>query len=670
MTINKTHFTANVAYTTPSGRMHLGHGLGHVLTDTTLRYSALREGKKTFFGFGMHSTGKDIIKIISKLKGSEGLDQILERYNISSTKRDEVLNLPSMDEQVDCLVQEYKKQYQGVLEKLGVAMNYDSFFSTNQAANQAFTQWTLRRLDDTGLIITTEYERPYCPECDDIKHIDKDLSEVSAVGQVNWDKVRIEEGEITGGNFECRLHDGVKIIAKKRSERAIDYANTEMQQLTIDLIEGMKVYPSKYKSDLEGIIKSRLPKPFERKSEGTIGAISPFDSSKKVEALSDSNIYMEFYVISQFVNNNKIDAEQLNDNFFDYVILGKGQAEDVVTSSGIDLNIVNEVRQAIEEVYPVDLSVAGFEHISVHLPFSLFTHAAVLPSEFFFPEYIVTAHITRDGEKMSKSKGNVVYLDDLLELTKEKIEIGLQEETSFDAVRFFLVYYQSLDRDFDWNDDKFFSIGINGIKRYISTIQKSATALDYSEERELTSLDKWLTTFDQRALDNITREMDGRNFRSAMIQLVDIRSKAINRYLSNCEVPNLEIISNFLRNQINMGYPVMPRATESLRDNIFPQEELEWPSSIRENIFPEEYESFEHQFNKGNYEKALSGLVNSTLGKMMGRKEIKKGESVEIVTPTLYQKNVLERQRIPFKKFLDISFSTDPSLEKIEIRKS
>ena len=91
---------------------------------------------------------------------------------------------------------------------------------------------------------------------------------------------------------------------------------------------------------------------------------------------------------------------------------------------------------------------------------------------------------------------------------------------------------------------------------------------------------------------------------------------------------------------------------------------------LTENIFPEEYESFEHQFNKGNYEKALSGLVNSTLGKMMGRKEIKKGESVEIVTPTLYQKNVLERQRIPFKKFLDISFSTDPSLEKIEIRKS
>ena len=40
--VSKKKYTVNVAYTTPSGRMHVGHGLGHVIADVALRYGALR----------------------------------------------------------------------------------------------------------------------------------------------------------------------------------------------------------------------------------------------------------------------------------------------------------------------------------------------------------------------------------------------------------------------------------------------------------------------------------------------------------------------------------------------------------------------------------------------------------------------------------------------------
>ena len=662
-------YTVNVAYTTPSGRMHIGHGLGHTISDVALRYGALKQRKDTFFGFGMHSTGKDLIKILSKLGKEDQLSETLEQYNISRQKRDELLSRGSLQEQVSGLVEEYRRQYQEVIEKLGVAMNYDSFFSTHQEANQRYTQWTLRKLAEKGLIIETESERPYCPQCDDIKHIDKDLSEVSAIGKVDWDRVRIEDGKILGGDFECRLHSGEKIIVKKRKERAINYNDIQMQQKTIELVNGMDVFPRKYKSDLEDIIKARLAKPFERKTHENVGAISPFDPTKRVEALSDSNIYMEFYAISQLVNQRKLKPENLTDRFFDYVYLGKGDPNLAAKESGISEVTLEEAREQVNSTYPVDISVAGFEHLGVHVPFSLFTHAAVLPDRYFFPEYIITSHITRDGEKMSKSKGNVVYLDELLDLTKKDGKLGgLSEEASLDAVRFFLSYYQSLDRDFDWKDESFRSSGINGMRRYVTNISGAAEVLKGAKRKTIEPIDKWFSTFDQRTIRDITEKMDEKDSRGALVTLVDIRGKALSSYLSLSN-SNPKVLSDFLINQINMGYPVMPRVTDELRKIYFHGSSLEWPSVNPKVIFPEEYEMVEHQMKGKDYENNLSGEANTLLGKMFGRKEIGIGETVTIVAPTNYQIQVLPKQKIPLSKKINLNFSVDPHAKGIEIKR-
>ena len=661
-------YTVNVAYTTPSGRMHIGHGLGHIISDVALRYGALRQGKDTFFGFGMHSTGKDLIKILTKLNEEGNLPETLERYNINREKRDEILSLNNLSEQVDALVQEYKQQYQGVIERMGIAMNYDSFFSTHQKANQRYTQWTLKKLDEVGLIVETEADRPYCAQCDDIKHIDKDLSEVSVNGKVNWDEVRITDGQIYGGEFECKLHSKEKIVVKKRRERAINYADSQIQQKTIDLVQNMKVFPKKYKSGLEEIVKSRMAKPFERKAHENVGAISPFDSTKSIEALSDSNIYMEFYGISQLINQGKLDSENLTDSFFDYVYLDKGNPNEVAQNSGINREMLDEVKNHMENIYPVDISVAGFEHTEVHLPFSLFNHAAVLPKKYFFPEYIITSHVTKDGEKMSKSKGNVVYLDELLDLTEKEGKLeGLSNEASLDASRFFLSYYQSLDKDFDWNDNHFKSSGIRGMSRYVTGIIKAAKTLEYTEARSLNSIDKWISTIDQRTIQEITEKMDEKDSRRALVTLVDIRGKILSKYIASN--PNPEVLSKFLINQINMGYPVMPRATKELREGYFPGAQLEWPSPKFELNFSEEYETFEHQIKGEEYEKNISKKVNSLLRKMLGRKEINYGETVSIVAPTEYQIQVLHNQKIPLSKQINLEFSIDLESKGIEVRR-
>jgi len=665
--VSKKRYTVNVAYTTPSGRMHVGHGLGHIISDVALRYGALRQGKDTFFGFGMHSTGKDLIKILSKLGEENHLSEILEQYNISRQKRDEIISQNSLQKQVNELVEEYRRQYQEVIEKIGVAMNYDSFFSTHQEANQLYTQWTLRKLSEKGLIVETESDRPYCPQCDDIKHIDKDLSEVSAVGKIDWDRMRIEDGRIVGGDFECRIHSGEKIIVKRRKERAINYGDPEIQQKTTELTNRMEVFPRQCKVDLENIIANRMAKPFERKIHENVGAISPFDLTKSVEALSDSNIYMEFYAISQLLNQERLKSENLTDKFFDYIYLEKGDPDLVAEESKISRETLEEAREQVNNTYPVDISVAGFEHLGVHIPFSLFTHAAVLPEKYFFPEYIITSHITKDGEKMSKSKGNVVYLDELLELTRREGRLeGLSEEASLDAVRFFLSYYQSLDRDFDWKDENFRSSGINGMRRYVAKISEAAGLLEGVERKALEPIDKWFSTVDQRTVQDITEKMNERDSRGALITLVDVRGRYLSAYLSSS---NPRILSHFLINQINMGYPVMPRITSELRATYFPSSSLEWPSVNPEFIFPEEYEVFEHQVKGKSYERSISGEVNALLCKMFGRKEISIGETVTIVAPTNYQVQLLRKQKISLSEKLNLDFSVNPQIKGIEIRK-
>ncbi|MCX6750335.1 MAG: class I tRNA ligase family protein [Candidatus Pacearchaeota archaeon] len=474
---------------------------------------------------------------------------------------------------------------------------------------------------------------------------------------------------IRGGDFECRLHSGEKIIVKRRKERAINYGDPQMQQKTIELAKRMEVFPKKYKPDLENIIRTRLAKPFERKAHENVGAISPFDQTKSVEALSDSNIYMEFYAISQLINRGKLKSENLTDSFFDYIYIGKGDADIVARESRISKEILEETREHVNDTYPVDISVAGFEHLSVHMPFSLFTHAAVLPEKYFFPGYIVTSHITRDGEKMSKSKGNVVYLDELLDLTKIEGKLnGLSDGASLDAVRFFLSYYQSLDKDFDWNDDNFKSSGIKGMRRYVTGITEAANLLKGLEGRTLEPRDKWFSTVDQRTVQEITEKMDEKDSRGALVTLVDIRGKALSAYLSPSN-PNQGALSRFLLNQINMGYPVMPRVTDELRKMYFNDSKLEWPSAKPDFIFPEPYEIIEHQMKGRGYEKNLSGEINALLGRMFGRHEIGIGETVTVVTPTAHQIEVLHNQKISLSEKFNIKFLVDPLARGITIKK-
>ncbi len=665
----KKFFSGNVAYTTPSGRMHMGHGLGHITTDVAVRFSALLNEQEPFFPFGMHSTGKDLIRIIKQLSGEVNLENNLQRYNISPTERARILNCEHLDQQVGELVEIYRGQYRAVLTKLGTCIDFDSFFSSHQSENHRFTQWTIRKLIEKGLIVTTNAARPYCPDCNDIKAVEKDLSEVVAEGKVDWDTLRIEGGQLIGGKFFCRLHGNTQITVCDRNEKAIDYGNSEVQERAIALAANMSVWPSKYAADIPEIIRTRKAKPFEREPNEMVGAPSPINPSKRVEALADSNIYMEFFPFARSLNTGQLGLENLTDSLFDFVLLNKGSLEETARTSGLAPEKIQALKKQVTERYPIDISVIGLEHKEVHLPFSLFTHAAVLPEDFFFREYLVTGHITNRGEKMSKSKGNVVYLDEVLrDITERGLIEGVSREASLDSLRYFLSYYQYLGKDFNWDNDIFFSVGVSGTRKFVQGVLDHEQVVKSSEgKRNYDQKDKWLSTISHRAIEDYLGFMTQRNSRDAMILAVDTMGRSLRDYVTSTDQVNANLVRNYVSTQLKMVNPVMPRIARELFQRLFAEEIRGLPVINPAQIFPEDYEIEQHRRLGKEYVSSLTRAMAAQLSKLFGQKKIKPGDYVAISLPAEYTHQIASAMPLTVFRGARPTFSVDTTLREPKI---
>lgn len=458
----------------------------------------------------------------------------------------------------------------------------------------------------------------------------KDIQEKNLGGQIF---------KIIGGEFFCRAHKNQKIVAKPSEENSINYGNQKYQERTIELVRGMKLFPPKYRSELEEIILTRRAKPCERKAEGNIGALSPLSQGKRIEALADSNVYMEYYGIATALNTGLISSENLNDSLFDYLFLEKGNSRDVAETSGLEENRLLELKQLMNERHPVDVNIAATEHKDVHFPFSLFIHSAILPEKLFPREYLLTSHVMLEGEKMSKSRGNVLYLDDIVNFVKENPIDGVSQEASLDAIRFFLMSYQSLDRDFDWSQNLFVSSGLNRLQKYISFVNDLRFEDTRIENpRPLTNYDKWMMTRLQRTISDSTFAMESRRFREATIHF-DGLTKDIQKYSSNENVDE-NIVKSALSNQLGLLYSFAPRISNELHQRLFTTQISNWPVYNSEMEFPEEHDQIEHKHLGKKYVASLIGALKRSVGVAKGR-GIYDESGAEAVFPSNYSMELL-----------------------------
>ena len=153
-----------------------------------------------------------------------------------------------------------------------------------------------------------------------------------------------------------------------------------------------------------------------------LGSHIPWDKQFLIESLSDSTIYMAYYTIANYLHEdiyglkpkNGILPEMLTEEVFDYIFLGK---ELDFSKTQIPEKVLKEIRNSFTYWYPMDLRCSGKDLIGNHLTMSLYNHAVVWDKnpDYMTRGYFCNGYILVDGEKMAKSKGNFLTVNDLID---------------------------------------------------------------------------------------------------------------------------------------------------------------------------------------------------------------------------------------------------------------
>lgn len=158
-----------------------------------------------------------------------------------------------------------------------------------------------------------------------------------------------------------------------------------------------------------------------------LGTRLPWDKEYLIESLSDSTIYMAYYTIAHFVQGGGLDGgdvkaaaaaggirpEDLTDEVFNF-IFADPKTEPSVPESKIPAETLRAMRAEFCFWYPMDLRVSGKDLIRNHLTMSLYNHAAIWDKnpDMWPRSFFTNGHVMINSEKMSKSTGNFMTLED------------------------------------------------------------------------------------------------------------------------------------------------------------------------------------------------------------------------------------------------------------------
>lgn len=167
---------------------------------------------------------------------------------------------------------------------------------------------------------------------------------------------------------------------------------------------------------------------------------------------------------------------------------------------------------------PVDQYIGGVEHAILHLLYSRFfikvLHDLGLCSfNEPFQNLLTQGMVLKDGAKMSKSKGNVVSPEDIV------------ERYGADTARLFILFAAPPERDLEWSDQ-----GVEGCYRFLNRIWRLVTdgVELYTgdrcyELRELSQMDKDLLYVINHTVKKVTNDIEERfNFNTAISAVMEM----------------------------------------------------------------------------------------------------------------------------------------------------
>lgn len=235
---------------------------------------------------------------------------------------------------------------------------------------------------------------------------------------------------------------------------------------------------------------------------------------------------------------------------------------------------------------PVDQYVGGIEHAVMHLLYSRFIHKVLRDLGFVncnepFTKLLTQGMVLKDSVKMSKSKGNVVNPQPLI------------EKYGADTLRFFVIFTAPPEQSLEWSDT-----GVEGSHRFLHRLFNFA-----QEHKAYLILNKQIHTFDtfQDTWREINLILKQATFDMSRLQLNTVASAAMKllntlqklAQSDNQHVEKYQLITEGLQILLCILYPIAPHITDYLWKDLDYQkiqQKMTWPITNEESLKTNEEE--------------------------------------------------------------------------------
>lgn len=209
---------------------------------------------------------------------------------------------------------------------------------------------------------------------------------------------------------------------------------------------------------------------------------------------------------------------------------------------------------------PVDQYIGGIEHAILHLLYSRFftkvlKDAGLLEANEPFKNLLTQGMVIKDGAKMSKSKGNVVSPEEII------------EKYGADTARLFILFASPPERDLEWSDQ-----GVEGSFRFLGRLWRIVAhyqddlakgVTEYKAE-DLSEAEKKLRYKTHQTIKRVSDDIEQRfNFNTAISAIMELVN-ALYLYKEQNSTVNPGLIRETVTTLIRLLAPFVPHITEEL----------------------------------------------------------------------------------------------------------
>ncbi|MDG6994800.1 MAG: leucine--tRNA ligase [Nitrososphaerota archaeon] len=328
----------------------------------------------------------------------------------------------------------------------------------------------------------------------------------------------------------------------------LKYSDQEWKKLAHECVDAAAIYPETARQWFHDVIDWMKDWPCARRVG--LGTPLPWSPGWIVETLSDSTIYMAFYTIRHALAEFKIDAEKLTESFFDYVFLGAGDLKSVTKECQIPEELLKSMRGEFLYWYPVNLRNSAKELIPNHLTFFIFQHAAFFPKNLWPTAISANGMMMIEGEKMSKSKGNVITLWWAL------------DSFGADSLRAALMDGAEGMDDLDWREKnaRDLEMKLNSLPSFASSLvsQTDETNMGYG------LAEFWLENQIQKRINSVTSSLDAMKTKSGFQEAFYGYWNDLRYYVSRTEKRNSKLCRDAVDTWIKLLAPFVPFTCEEI----------------------------------------------------------------------------------------------------------